>query len=144
MSAATTTPRPPKNKFSFGKLNLSFEKADIPERPVFVSPVGKSRSLPTSGRYVQQCPVCRDESGSVQRFRYWTANNSWIYHCSAENASPDGFGSTFCGALFSEDCPRAACEDCGKRLNLYIDDMPGKTINFYFQCPSCQFPNARK
>lgn len=138
------TPRGKKKMVSFGKLNLSFDKADLPDRTVFASPVGKSRSLPTSGRYVQQCPVCRDETGFVQKFRYWTTANAWVYHCSADTPSPDGFGTTFCGALFSEDCPRAACEDCGKRLNLYIDDCPGKVMTFYYQCPACRYPDNRK
>lgn len=105
--------------------------------PTFVTE-RTSRSAPATMRDVPMCPTCRDDSGDhVRKLRYWTSANTWVWHCSAEPRGRDGSGTSFCGALFTEDRPRAVCRDCGGSVKLLMVGGEQQS-DFYYYCSRCK------
>lgn len=103
--------------------------------------VERARSAPNSVRDVPTCPVCQDASGQyVRKFRYWLAQQAWVWHCSAESSGVDSVGAAFCGALFCEHQPRTTCDDCGRRVTLFARtrDAVVDGIDFVYACHVCR------
>lgn len=133
-----TAPESSSGGSSSSSSSRSTSSSSREETPPAASVSERSRSAPVTLRDVPQCPVCRDDSGNfVRKLRYWMGGNTWVWHCSAESAGRDGSGTSFCGAIFSEDRPRAVCKDCGGMVRLLMVGGEAQS-DFYYHCSRCK------